>query len=625
MDIIYKNSDSVTLYQGDCIETMRTLPDNSVDSIVTDPPYELGFMNKSWDSTGIANNVEMWKECLRVLKPGGHLLSFGGTRTYHRMACAIEDAGFEIRDQMQWLYGSGFPKGQDIGKQIDKSLGVKRDVVGIAGKSGSKRNCMSGDFTGGEYFSTKPGTDEARRWDGWNTQLKPSHEPICLARKPISKKTVAENVLKWGTGGLNIDACRIPVDPSVDDMLRETTRGKRATETWEDGSGFKNENNHLTGVREDGRFPANIIFDEEAGRLLDEQAPKTGAFAPVKSGYNGESNGIYGDYSTKGDDGASFHADGLQGASRFFKSIREERLYNYLHANIVGENLIPIHAISENIAQMNVMDYLKECLVHLVKFVESQCDHPATNIAQKVVVTEDSQEDKQLKNILTPFIKEMLKISRQNSVTDTLPMMNSGKKCVQELRRISTEMLSECPVNSVAIQRLINTMAIIQSLLSIDGFAEDAISDNMFKNMVLGGQDCRFIYQAKTSKSERNAGLNGMDKKTAGSLNFRNPSASGRSEDAPSIAAMGGLTKAQENFHPTVKPVKLMEYLVKLITPPGGIVLDPFMGSGSTGIAAKNLDFKFIGIEMDKEYCEIAQKRIAFVSGDKQINILDAV
>lgn len=442
------------LYQGDCVETMRTLPDNSVDSIVTDPPYELGFMNKSWDSTGIANNVEMWKECLRVLKPGGHLLSFGGTRTYHRMACAIEDAGFEIRDQMQWLYGSGFPKSMNIGKAIDKQLGhTPIDIGESPNWRESKRNReqfgkmeVRGENAG---RITIPASPQAEEWEGWGTCLKPANEPICLARKPISEKTIAENVLKWGTGGLNIDACRIPTNPDVDDMLRNVTRQKRVTETREDGSGFKNENNHLTGVREDGRFPANIILDEEAGEILDEQSG-------MSKSTGGQTN-------------------------------------NALRSNqrIYGKGVDKI-----------------------------------------------------------------------------------------ELRD--------------------------------PGFGDT-------------GGASRFFYCAKTSKSERNAGLNGMDKKTAGSLNFRNPSASGRSEDAPSVAAMGGLTKAQENYHPTVKPVKLMEYLVKLITPPCGTVLDPFMGSGSTGIAAKNLGFKFIGIEMDEGYCGIAEKRIAFVKDDKQLSILDAI
>ena len=382
----------------------------TIDSIVTDPPYELGFMGKKWDSTGIAYNVELWKECLRVLKPGGHLLAFGGTRTYHRMACAIEDAGFEIRDsiqyffatnnmaqefvesltqeqselfwrlldtygfagQMAWIYGSGFPKSMDISKAIDKKAGVKREgIIKTNGagvyihsetiNDGRSKQAIANSKNKRIYETGVPVTHEAQLWDGWGTCLKPANEPIVLARKPISEKTVADNVLKWGTGGLNIDGCRVPVDPAVDDMLRTTTRGKRQSETWEQGSGFKNENNSLTGVRPEGRFPANVILDEEAGRMLDEQQ---------------------------------------EGASRFF-------------------------------------------------------------------------------------------------------------------------------------------------------------------------------YVAKASRSER---------------------------------THGGKV---ENNHPTVKPLKLMRYLCRLITPPGGTVLDPFAGSGTTLIAAVEEGFSVIGIEREPEYCEIIRKRMA--------------
>ncbi|HHW90957.1 MAG TPA: site-specific DNA-methyltransferase, partial [Clostridiales bacterium] len=206
----------------DCLEGMKLLDDNSVDSIVTDPPYELGFMGKKWDSTGVAYNVELWKECLRVLKPGGHLLAFGGTRTYHRMTCAIEDAGFEIRDCIQWLYGSGFPKSHDISKAIDKKLGAERKVIARKKKLQSYgyegNNVYGGDVDrGGIQEITAPATPEAQEWEGWGTHLKPANEPIVLARKPISEKTIADNVLKWGTGGINIDDCRIELQEEGED------------------------------------------------------------------------------------------------------------------------------------------------------------------------------------------------------------------------------------------------------------------------------------------------------------------------------------------------------------------------------------------------------------------------
>jgi hypothetical protein len=209
---------SVELLHGDCVELMRAMPENSVDSIVTDPPYELSFMGKAWDGAGIAYSLVMWGEAFRVLKPGGHLLAFGGTRTYHRMACAIEDAGFEIRDSIHWVYGSGFPKSLNVGKAIDKAAGAEREVVGkrthigypdgdgVAHLSNAKGHF--GQTIERRHDITAPATAEAARWEGWGTALKPAHEPVVVARKPLSG-TVAGNVLVWGTGGLNIDGCRV--------------------------------------------------------------------------------------------------------------------------------------------------------------------------------------------------------------------------------------------------------------------------------------------------------------------------------------------------------------------------------------------------------------------------------
>ena len=218
------------IYCGDNIEILRTLPDNSVDSVVTDPPYGLSFMGKHWDYD--VPKVEFWNEVIRVLKPGGHVLSFGGTRTYHRMVVNIEDAGFEIRDCITWHYGSGFPKSLDISKAIDKQAGAEREIVGkiTEGRAASPRQ----DITGGGFHAssdkdtrgydgsiiTAPATPEAQQWNGWGTALKPATEIICLARKPLSEKTVAENVLKWGTGGINIDGGRIGTD---DNTLRPET------------------------------------------------------------------------------------------------------------------------------------------------------------------------------------------------------------------------------------------------------------------------------------------------------------------------------------------------------------------------------------------------------------------
>jgi len=268
------------IYNMDCLEGMKLLDDNSVDSIVTDPPYELGFMGKKWDSTGIAHNVDLWKECLRVLKPGGHLLAFGGTRTYHRMTCAIEDAGFEIRDCIQWLYSTGFPKSHDISKAIDKKLGAKRDVIGKSARNDRVLPSGQGGYHGNiqdtyrnkgrqkvQLEITTPATPEAQQWDGWGTALKPAHEPICVARKPLSEKNVALNVLKWGTGGLNIDGCRIGTEVLYNNYCKPK-QGYMSDSEGSSGGAFSKYGVNIA----QGRFPANVILDEEAGKLLDEQS-----------------------------------------------------------------------------------------------------------------------------------------------------------------------------------------------------------------------------------------------------------------------------------------------------------------------------------------------------------------
>ncbi len=189
---------------GDCKEKLKELDDDSIDAAVTDPPYELGFMGKKWDASGIAYNVELWKECLRVLKPGGHLLSFGGTRTYHRMAVAIEDAGFEIRDMLEWIYASGFPKSQNVGKAFDKKMGNERDKVGEDNNFGVSK-AEQGKNAFGDYEGKWHITKGNSQWEGFGTALKPAHEPIVLARKPLSEKTIVENCIKHGAGALDID------------------------------------------------------------------------------------------------------------------------------------------------------------------------------------------------------------------------------------------------------------------------------------------------------------------------------------------------------------------------------------------------------------------------------------
>lgn len=378
---------SYILHHGNCLDVLRAMDDSCIDSIVTDPPYGLSFMGKKWDYD--VPSTEIWAECLRVLKPGGHLLAFAGTRTQHRMAVRIEDAGFEIRDMIAWVYGSGFPKSLDVSKAIDKAAGAEREVLGIAGKSGSARNSMTGDFAGGEYMATSPATEAAKQWQGWGTALKPALEPITVARKPLIG-TVAENVLAHGTGGLNIDGCRVSSEP------------------------------HLL-----GRWPANLIHDGSDEVLSGFPESKSGE---KKSGQGGN-----------GDSGII--------------AFRNKPNINY--------------------------------------------------------------------------------------------------------------------------------------------FPSDS------------GSAARFFYCAKSSRQDRDEGLDGFKKRMAGSSCARVSQLMGDES-----TCIGKSRNPRANIHPTVKPTDLMAYLCRLVTPPGGLVLDPFMGSGSTGKAAMREGFQFCGIEMNAEYMEIARARI---------------
>jgi DNA modification methylase len=342
-----------TLYHGNNMDILPTLPDNSIDAVITDPPYELGFMGKSWDASGIAYSVDLWREVLRVLKPGGHLCAFGGTRTYHRMAVAIEDAGFEIRDSLHWIYGSGFPKSLDVSKAIDKmdardeqqarryrfttwvrSTGITAKQIDDATatfmgghytspasqpaimttehldacrhllgdipewveeearkRSVESRNFASrdvlgtrdvpighsfagptygGDSTNQQVNITAPATDAARQWDGWSTALKPAHEPIVLARKPLIG-TVAANVLQHGTGALNINATRIEYQSENDKaqalagdaFKRKDTSDKGWSRPWmEDADKIAQINADAKARAQNGRWPANVVVDD---------------------------------------------------------------------------------------------------------------------------------------------------------------------------------------------------------------------------------------------------------------------------------------------------------------------------------------------------------------------------
>jgi site-specific DNA-methyltransferase (adenine-specific) len=441
---------NVDLRHGDCVELMRAMPDCSVDSVVTDPPYELGFMGKTWDGAGIAYSVEMWGEALRVLKPGGHLLAFGGTRTYHRMACAIEDAGFEIRDSIHWVYGSGFPKSLNIGKAIDKAAGAEREVVGTkryVNGGGTSYELRMGERVEVDANVTLAATDEARRWEGWGTALKPAHEPIVVARKPL-ESTVAGNVLVWGTGGLNIDGCRVGIAPGDEPKAghRTATFGTQDTVSGGDGSGGWQ--------AAAGRWPANVVFDRTAGEALDQQS----------------------------------------GVS--------------------------------------------------------------------------------VSNVRPPTGKPHLGIATTNS--------QSGGSVPDNTHR---------------------------------GHTDSGGASRFFTQADFGPDDWPFVYQAKPSRKERNAGLDGLPDKLK-------PYGNREAEDVPEEGDTPGsvndkfTTRPSANNHPTVKPVALMRHLVRLVTPPEGVVLDPFAGSGTTLVAAVLEGFDAIGCEMTDEYLPIIEGRVSWAQGE---------
>jgi DNA modification methylase len=422
---------------GDCRDVLRTLADSSVDSVVTDPPYELGFMGKSWDFTGIAYDVTVWEECLRVLKPGGHILAFGGSRTWHRLAVAVEDAGFEIRDSICWLYGSGFPKSLDVSKAIDKKAGAEREVTGSKiglpgysltdGKGGLYGKGVGANGTGqGECKITAPSTAEAQQWSGWGTALKPAFEPVVVGRKPFGKGvTVAENVLAWGVGGLNIDASRIgTTEADLEATEKKNASFKKSVKTNEVfGKGL----GETLPVNTQGRWPANVILDEVTAGLVDEQS----------------------------------------GVSKSPK----------------------------------------------------------------------------------PYIAKSEKINHVWS-----PGIGVAK-------------------------------------------------GQWHKEHGDSGGASRFFYQAKASKRDRNEGLEELEAQAPAFGNGKGDGLgrgiSGTRQDIP-----------RQNFHPTVKPTPLMRYLIKLVTPPGGTVLDPFTGSGSTGKAALLDGYKFVGAELTEEYLPIIEGRL---------------
>ena len=312
----YFEQDGVTLYHGDCREILAGLPDESVSAVVTDPPYGLAFMGKRWDYDVPA--VEVWHECLRVLKPGGHLLAFAGTRTQHRMAVRIEDAGFEIRDMIAWVYGSGFPKSLDVSKAIDKAAGAERETGPVDEARAKLLVNQRGEYTTAAGWSAgsrkvtidPPATPEAKQWQGWGTALKPALEPITVARKPLIG-TVAENVLQHGTGALNVDGCRVAADDGVN-----RSRPPRTPSVILGGG--KGPNLTASEHSESGRWPANLIHDgsDEVTRLFPDAGGGAWPANGSKFGYAGGERKQRGERTEMADSGS---------AARFFYTAKADK------------------------------------------------------------------------------------------------------------------------------------------------------------------------------------------------------------------------------------------------------------------------------------------------------------
>jgi site-specific DNA-methyltransferase (adenine-specific) len=520
-DINNLNNMKQIVISGNNIETLKNYPDNYFDSIVTDPPYGLGkepnaeemlrawidtgylevkgvgFMGKEWDA--FIPQPLFWKEIFRVLKHGGHVVSFFGTRTYDWGCMAIRLAGFEIRDCIQWVYGSGFPKSHNISKAINKMGGVEYDEIPASGVGFMKPDSEDWNVTKNQLIQKGESTEQAKQWEGWGSALKPANEPIVLARKPLEKGlSIAENVLKWGTGGLNIDVSRIG-----NEEREFNSKGiSSGANKFVGDKNFKGQGNILV----NGRFPSNFIM--------------------------------------------THHEDCKCVGIKSIGSVKEGG-YNY---------------------EGNVYD--------VQGFVPKNSPNANSNYGEEIVEDWDCVDDCPIK-ILDEQSGERKSNGKYNKDGT---WMNNG-----------------------------------------DGFIRtwDVEYDKLNKYAGQTGGASRFFYVAKASQWERNYGLDGFEKQqiVGGGGLTANLREDGSLETASAGGKFGSIKALKSNIHPTVKPIKLMQYLIRLVTPPNGIVLDPFAGSGTTGIACKIDGFEFVGLELSEEYTEIANSRIQ--SFNEELLLLD--
>ena len=496
------------VFLGDCRDVLKTLADCSVDSVVTDPPYELGFMGKKWDSTGIAYDVTVWEECLRVLKPGGHILAFGGSRTFHRMAVAIEDAGFEIRDSIAWMYGSGFPKSLDVSNAIDKSKGKNRERqleftawMRGSGITGEQINNVTGTAMASHYLTEKsqPAIATADLFDLLRPLLPPVPEHI--------ERLVAERTgIEW------------------------TEYKKRVV------TGVKTGTLLAVAPGENRERPA-LEMDVTEGHTAEAQqwegwgTALKPAFEPIVVGRK-----PFGKGSTVAANVLLWGVGGL--------NIDASRIGTETRVNSASKSLGNDRTMSGGTANPNYPD------------VTVQGRWPANVILDEYSAGLLDEQS----GALTSGAKK--------------PWVNG----------------------SVASKTVASFSA------GLDGKTRDYTADKS------SGGASRFFYCAKASKRDRNEGLDGLENTSAGDMVDRVEDSAGMN----SPRAGAGRTSGAKNFHPTVKPTALMRYLIKLVTPAGGTVLDPFTGSGSTGKAALLDGYKFIGAELTEEYLPIIEGRLTW-------------
>jgi len=577
----YFSTELGTLYCGDCLEVLKLIEENSIDSIVTDPPYELGFMGKSWDDTGIANNVDMWKECLRVLKPGGHLLAFSGTRTYHRMAVAIEDAGFEVRDMIEWIYGSGFPKSHAIGKAVDKLQGNEREITGTAIRSEGRAFAEGASgFAKGEITLTK-GTSE---WEGWGTALKPAHENICVAHKrPDSRSVLCYYIIKILNNITEVLKCQLKSNVKIAKLYSLLSQVEQS-----EGSSIAvwNAVNSIN-IRESLSVLMGMLQSKETENLnlsivslclnfLKEICEQMSIFTTEM-----ETSLIIELKTLNSFLSADILANTIQAKETKQDGKNANACYaeNYLNAVLWKWNAILTHSAQESViskeSNLNFAPNLSPICMARKPLAEKTIAENCLKWGTGGINIDESRVENTGKSTLRPLGKSAYQkgggivnggVAGTHEVESEFGGGHDGGRFPANLIHDNSEEVRECFPDTVSkwgTQKNFNVET-----------GDSGNASRFFKSI---------IYQAKASKGERNMGC----------------------ED------IGG------NKHCTVKPLLLMEYLIKMITPKGGTVLDPFMGSGTTGVACKNFSRGFIGIEQDENYCEIARCRMGQVGQGK--------